>query len=355
MRRRNRGSVFVFTVVMVLLTTTLIVAASVLTGSTRSTEVRREKDAIALASFQGVLDQIKADSNSAVLNLPIVTNYTCGGQTWNVTVSDNSASLARSVLVTATATIGATNYSKTSVVVQRFTSNPLNYCFATNTLLNSVFTITTGSGGTNGDMYVNGPATFSVLGPSTVNGDLETTNSVILGNVTITGNTVKNATALTFPAVSAATYQSNATANYVSGTTLNNVSFPAPSGSTYPIFYVNGPGTLKGTVTGQGVIFFNGNLTVSKDVTYANGSSRVAVIVKGNITVSAQCKNLVGYWYATGSCTLQAVVLGSRTISSGAITGNSINNSAPLSITYDSDIFTYPSEGKKFCLPGFWP
>jgi cytoskeletal protein CcmA (bactofilin family) len=353
MLKRKRGSVFVFTVVMVLMTTTLLVAASVLTGSSRSGQFRRERDAMALASFQGVSDQVKADSSSTLLSLPIVKQYTCGGQTWNVTVSDNSASLAHSVLISATTTIGPTSYSMSGVVVQRYTPSPLNYCLAVNNPLITIYPVTAGSAGANGDIYVNGTLSLSSIWQSTINGDLDVTQSTVLGDITVTGTETKNVSAMTFPAPNANTYKSAATTVYSSGTTLKNISFPAPTGSNYPIFYVNGSANIRGTITGDGVIFVNGNVNVPADLSYANGSSRVAIIVNGDVIVPGACNSLVGYWYCTGNFSTAGIA--TRTVSPGAISTTSLTLGGGLSITYDPDVFTYPSEAQKFCLPGYWP
>jgi hypothetical protein len=131
----------------------------------------------------------------------------------------------------------------------------------------------------------------------------------------------------------------------VLGHEIDGYVFPAVAGeANYPIIHVAGNLKLKGSLSGKGLIYCTGDVTVVDDVTYANADSKLVVIGQ-NIFIN---DDAVGYYYALGSLSLKG-----KSIFGGVYAKTGITLDDNASIRFDPYIAVSPQEGSRFRLPGY--
>lgn len=358
MRRRQRGSAIIYIMVMVVAIAAVVLVCAEFGMATIRHQLRYE-DQIALNyAFEGICSKINADSAAGNLGtLPASYAVSQNGVSGTITVSDNSASLASSLLAsgTLTATDGRT-YPVSAILPKTTSANPYWYAlFVNSNLSSSGWKFNTGSGGSNGDIFANGTVSITgsgSAGNNVVNGNIQATgSSITTSTLTVTGTKSTGASAIAYPSPSwfnywlySSTLSSN---NNLAGATFSSVA----SGSQYPILYMSSVSVnVSGTFTGKGTVYFAGNVTVNGAMSYGNSSSRVAFVVQGNLTTNGQA--LIGYWFVVGSTSTGGAAF---TNTNGGIVTSSFSSGSPLSLTLDPAVKNSSAEGKYLNLPGLWP
>jgi hypothetical protein len=336
-----------FVVAILAALTTVWMAVGTLSWQSESSEDSREAVAQAREAMAGAIDKLRCDYLAGSVNLPATFTETIGNANVALLVSNNSASLAKSMLVSAYVTVRGKLYRWSRVVTTPITPSPFYYALMSNSNFTCTPVMTTGSGGVNGDVECNGGVTISSAS-SKINGDLEEVGTwSVAGSVvgTMAGHTLP----ITFPTVSASNYQNAATIP----TILNILSGEDFTLAPYGVMYFSSNTNLSGAYNGIGTIFINGNATVTANMSYLLAGSRVAFIVNGNLTVSSGVTAMVGYFFVTGSVTIAGS--GTLTLNPGCLAANSFSISSPIAVTNDPTIYNTPTEGKNMKLPGFWP
>jgi len=293
---------------------------------------------------------VLADRLRNALVVPNVRTVTLNGVGCTVTTTDNGGSLARSYLVSASCTYEDKTYDYSRVIGNRSTSPVFAYAMVING------NITTGGGNRlfsyplpDGDVHANG--SINVHNQSEIRGDCTATGSI--SGPVVRGTRQSNAPALPLPTLDRAIYDLNKT-NTISGTSISGTyTFGAKSLLTgrYPLHYRTGNLTI-GTTTfsGQGTIYCTGTVTINGNNSYANGTSRVAIIAEGGITITSGAANAVGFLFTPGPLSFS----GGATITRGSVVGGSFSNSGNFSVTKDLAVQQAPVVGYELHLPGMW-
>jgi cytoskeletal protein CcmA (bactofilin family) len=222
------------------------------------------------------------------------------------------------------------------------------YCLASNSNTSLGTSLYTGASGANGDVYCTGA--LQLQGNDTVNGDVEATGTVNQNGASVSGLVSSNTIPIPLPAPMASNYSSISLINllnFLFGNNINGESFL----SSYEVVYCLGNTTLKGTLSGKGIIFVNGNLNISGNLNYSSPTDEAAIIVTGNVNFFGGVSSIVGYWYCGGTFSAPW----SLTLTRGCIVANALTTSGNLTATYDPIIWNTPGEAYRMKLPGFWP
>lgn len=354
--RARRGGAIIYILIMVVAIAAVVLVCAEFGMATVRHQLRYE-DQIALNyAFEGICAKIDADAAAgSISTLPASYTVNQNGVSGTITVSDNSANIANSMLAsgTLTATDGRT-YPVSAVLAKQVNATPFWYAlFVNNNLTSTGWTFYTGSGGSNGDIFANGTISITGHNPAAnnvINGNVQATGSTItLTTVSATGTQTKNASPITFTTPVGANYLAVASAtssnNNLAGYTFGSVS----GGSPYPVLYCSAASiNVSGSFSGTGTVYFNGNVTVNGAMSYANGSSKVAFVVNGNLTTNGQ--TLVGYWYVNGTTSSGGATL---TDTNGALITRSFSSGAPVNLVLDTTVKNSVTTGNLLHLPGY--
>ncbi len=346
--RRQRGSAILFVVVLIGAITTILLATATITNNARVVQTRREDAVAASLALDGLIAQASADNLAGTLVLPTTRSLTLNAATCAVTITDNSVSKAYTMKLIGTTTVHGRTFSINKVVSSPFTASPFFYALFTNSSVTIPITLTTGSGGSNGDIASNGNITLTSSGTQ-INGDIDVVGVCNPNSADVQGAIWTGAPTIPYPALSTATYSAAKTSG--AGSTLNSYAFS--SGASYELLYRGSGMNLQGTFSGNGTVCVNGDLSITGDVSYANSSSHVVFLVKGNISVGLLVHNISGYYFCTGS--FSALSLFGKSLVRGGLVCNSFSTTGGLTINYDTYIWDTPSEAAKLKIPGFWP
>lgn len=338
----------IFAVVLVVSMTTAILATVYLTSSIGRDERIYEDQVRMKFAIDGASEQIAQDYASGALTvLPSSRTVNVNGVSGTYTITDNSANIPHTLSISGTVSWHGRSITEAKVVGMRKMPSPFYYALFVNGALTSSAALVTGSAGSNGDVCANG--IVSLLGTgSTINGDLESSGAQTIGTTSVTGTQFPGSTAVTFPTVSAATYSAAANQTVSKGS-VNGFTFGSTGGNYYLVYCSSASVSISGTMSGYGTIFVNGNVTISGPITYANQTTRVAIIASGTITFTSSGPHS-GYFYG-GACILP---VGGITISKGAlVVGSLTTTTAPITITSDPSVWLDSTQGTKHRLPGF--
>jgi hypothetical protein len=347
MRSKRRGSAMLFILMMVFAITAVVLVGAELSMMNIRDQRRYEDRIGAESTFDSIVAKIDADSAKATLVIPDTRTVSLNGYTGTFTTVDNSASIANTYKTTGTLTAPNGRTFPLSAVLPVNVVSMFYYALAVQGAINPKFDLNSGSGGANGDIYSNGAITLG--SSSTINGKCITTNATNTGG-TVTGTrTASFSPAISFPSISGVNYLAAATSVYLTSQTWNGVTFPSvAAGASYPVLYCAGNLTLSGTITNVGTIYVAGTFNNYADITYANSSSRLAVISPNDFTLDG---NDSGYFFTPGQLTFFA---GGNTITGSCVAG-SLSMKKAATLVSDNAIKGNPSEGVRMHLPGLWP
>ena len=345
--KRNRGSVVLMCLVLVVATTTVILAECDLTTVGLRYEAQAEKRRDAEYAFDGAIAQVVDDYFNDAVTLPLARQIAIGDVTGTITVSDNSATLPRSLKVDGHLTARGSPYTLSRIVGARHPPSVFFYALAVAGPLTSDQPIETGAAEASGDMLFGGSVTLSAAG-NVVNGDLESAGAIAAPSTTVTGSTLPNAPAVPFPSFVGQNYVAAADTTF-SDSAMNGYTFAL--GGSYPLVYCGGDLTIQGTFSGKGTIFVAGDVEVAGNMSYADSSSELVIIAAGGIDFDSGVTNAVGYFFTPNS--LQ--IAGGLAITRGAIAAGDLEWTGMLDIAGDPDVWNTGAEGHSLKLPGMWP
>lgn len=339
-----------FVMFMVLIASSMILVAAEFGMSSLRQEVRYEDFRLASTTWDAAVAQLDAQEEAGTLTLPYSGNFTLNNTSGTITAVNNNANLANSILLSGTLTTpDQRTYPMTSLISTGIPPTPFYYAlFVNNAFSSSVYQFVTGSGGSDGNVFANGALAVSGSAGSTVNGSILSTGTLTVSGTTVTGTQMSSAPAITFTAPPSTGYFVDQTTSS-SSSTLNGYTFGSvSSGSPYQVLYESASSvSVSGGFSGTGTVYFNGNVSVTGNLSYANASSHVAFIVNGNLTTSGQ--TLVGYWYVNGTTTTS----GALTNTDGGLITGGYNPGGNTNLVLDPTVMNSTTTGNLLHLPGY--
>lgn len=346
--KRQRGSALLFTLLTSIAATTVILA----TVGSITQEVQRqrlaERSHLVNSSFDAVANKVVSEfaAGNRELSASLITVAINGG-TWNLTVTDNSASIPNTILVSGTGVVnGKVEYGR-KVFARPYLESPFTYGLTSMADLSIARSVVVGSLLLKCDVWNEGKITGNLS--CTVNGKLRSTSTVTNPLVTVTDGVSQNLQTRGLPPFDLSLYQSVADRT-ISGSTLVGFTFA----KDYEVVYVDGNLTLSGTITGKGTIVAKGDIDFQGDTTYADKNSRAVFLSGAEIKVTGSTANVVGVLYATKKLKIDGGA--SVKLEPGiAASLKDIELKTAFIVGFDSFIADNPEEGPKYKLPGFWP
>lgn len=284
--------------------------------------------------------------------LPFTLTRALGAGKITITVTDNSANTYGTIQVVSTGTQNGDSVTLTRILLLQKTY--FDYAMCSGSDLNIPQTVTTGSGGANGDVGANGNISLNKPG-TVVNGDAASTGNISIKS--ITGTKLPNGAAITFPAIDISHYQSIAVQSYPGNQVFTGgFTFPVLPGGAYPVVIVNGNVTVNaGMVSGIGTVVVTGTITFTGNLSYMYSTDKIAVLCAGIVNAAPQGTplSIAGFYYSHNSAGTASVVQ---------------PNSAPMTVTgglaFDKFAVTGPlicnhdptmngTLGNKMHLPGY--
>lgn len=345
--RKDFGGIFPMVLILTVALATVI--SVILPMSTHASErqSRLQEEFLMDEMFESILDKVEIDivKTGSLVALPYTASTTGLGGNISVTVSDNSGSLPKSVLVTAD--ISRFDVTKTySRVVPINLISPLTaYALACSSTINQSKTLTIT--GADAAIYSTGAYTISQNLIST--GDLELASTISdFSKVSVGGLIRSGVSVLTMPNITATDYSAIATNMALSS--VGNISFSG--GPPYPCYYFASNLTLTGgTVTGIGTVYVDGDVTISGNYSYS-AEAKMVIIAK-KISISSSTTAIVGMLFCDNSLSLSGT---SALTMDGAIwTRAAIALNRPITLAYDNTAWANPSMAKDLRIPGYWP
>jgi hypothetical protein len=154
-----------------------------------------------------------------------------------------------------------------------------------------------------------------------------------------------------FPFTSA-TYDA-AAPTLISTKNQTNLALGAKTGAYYNAFRATASLNLDGTISGNGILIVDGDLTIKNNLSYGSATDRCVFLVTGNLTFAPGVTQAVGHFYVTGGVT--ATTTSTLTIPRGSIACNGNLTYDRLDITADPYFLQNQDQCEPYRLPGFWP
>lgn len=343
MRRRQRGSVMLFVLVMIGMMTIAVLASVELSTSAAILQTKREASMKSRLAFEGAMNHVLTDLRLKKFSVPDQRSYSVGDLDVEVEIFENKTVIPRTIRLVGQTVVNGRVYSFERVVGDRSDPHPSSYAIFINENFDPRRAITI-----NGDLNVNG-SIVSRMNPFSVNGDVESSGSTLSFTAAVSGNTVLSAAKVPFPTFSSLSYLAAALITWVTGT-VTSIAFGP--GVTPKLIYRLGNLSIGGLVTGQGTIFVEGDVTIASDLTYGSASDKLVVITTGKITVANTATNLVGHFFTPVEFITNT---GTTRVTSGSIAAQKLTLNGAIDVTHDSYFWNDSSEAVKFRLPGVWP
>lgn len=345
-----RGSALIYVLLISMCASMTLLALISLAGAVNASEARREHSYRANLAMQGAVAAVRSQSNADTLTVPSTQTIAIDNINCTTTVTDNSSNIANSYKISVSASRWGRTYALIRVTGLPSSNSIYKYALFLNAGGIADGKLTTIDPGGHGSFYSNGPLVFNASG-SSVQGNVDMTQSPSGGHTISATGTYKTNYSPTWawPTLSDSTYSGAAHVTYGSDQSRTNVSFAG----AYDLVYVTGNLTLAGgTITGTGTYYVLGNVSISGNYAYANGSSKLAVICKGTMTLSSGASNIVGIYFANGPLAYNTTT----TINDGILLVNQNTNfNSTVSVTFDPDIKNVAGLGKNLHLPALWP
>lgn len=352
--RAQRGGAYLYVIVCVSVMGLLLVNVVPYVTQARNMQMRRALQARVDLTTEALVQQVNAEAAVQPISNNSPRSLTLNGATASATITDGSATVPNSYYLSGATTLGLNGqkFKFARYVSQGIGTLPYDFAFYSANDMTWSGKLITGAAGADGDVFCNGKIALGVSG-TRINGNVSARNSISISGGSVTGSTLPNSAGIAMPAVSALDYQTNASSTLFGNQALyGGVAFSGTVNGHYPIRYFGGDVTFQGVVSGQGVIFVNGNVVFNGNVTYANSSSRVALIVTGSVVVNAEVSQLAGILYIGGSLIDNSADLN---VTRGSIVASRIISGPIIRATRDNFLQTGSTEGTKLCLPGYWP
>ncbi len=278
--------------------------------------------------------------------LPYTETRQLGRGEFTVTVSENPG-MRDTVKISATGKCRGMADRKQRIIRRRI--RPCEYALMVNSSVIGTNRIETGAGGQNGDVYIDGSLTLLSL--MTVNGKLYTSGPVINTLFLSSSSTVTGSNNYYVSPIDLSYYVSRANRIYNGDVKLDH---GLQFNSEYEIIYINGKLTMKGTVSGKGLIVVNGNVEMPGEVLYANPSKdKMAMLITGSLTTKAANNEVDGFYYVhNGSNSAWFKADSDITFRNGGLAVDTLGSVKKLKFVSDPDYRT-SDLGYRMRLPGY--
>ncbi|RYG22754.1 hypothetical protein EON82_16160 [bacterium] len=282
-----------------------------------------------------------------------IRSLTLNGVDATVTVTDGSAAVGKSLLITGTATANDTKLSIARYVGTTKSLTPFGYALYCFNDLSHGGKIVTGSNGADGDVFCNGKIVLTAPG-TIINGDVSAKGIISLAaDASVTGTRYQNASSIALPSASGLNYTTAASyTSLFAATSTTGLTFGSEVNGHYQIYNYVSNLSLRGPITGSGVVYVAGDLYVTGDITYATPDSKVSFIVQGQVIFRSDCSSAVGIYYVKDQLISESADLN---ITRGILAATKITSGVSIRVTRDNTVRDSSSEGAKLCLPGYWP
>ncbi len=345
MKRQDRGGALLLALVVV--TIGSLVALAVIEVSTasysrayRATARQRLRDACEAGIERAKYELI------ATQTLDQTINGTVGLSSYKVVLSQVNTPSWASVQAVSTATYDGQTLTVTRILGPGFhVARPFDYAIAANDNFDAGSVVTTGSGGTKGDIRTNNRVKWPYGG--TVNGNLLVgTNIDGPPNPTVAGTTTVGAPQLPFPPIDYNYYKS--IAGKVNIGNLNTTLLSLLTGSP-AIVYVEGNLTLTGgAVATNTVIVVTGTFRLKLAGITVVGNAKIFVLAN-SITTDSIVGSTTGFYYApAGTFTNNGTI----TIT-GGVAAKQVSLGGDLNVTLDPSLRDDADLGYNLQLPGY--
>ena len=346
-KRTRRGSALIFSVVLITAITIMFISSQELMMTSVRAQSRYETRAKVLYASESAIASIVSELRHSIITLPSTRSITVANMPVTATVVDNGGVVPRTVQITTTVTLAGRTYSRVDVRGNRFAPSMWNFAlFVDNSEVGAgVDFLTVGTLGSGGDTYYG----FSSGGTDshTINGDFECAGSVG-GTFNVTGTKWTNAPSITFPSVVSANYLAAATTIFGGGE-FKNYAFADLGPSTTEVIYKAGNLDVKGSFTGNGVVYCPGDMNLKDNITVTGG--KLVLIARGDVNLTRDNSAIAAFVYAKGTFSSNNT---GNTIT-GAVVCSDLNVRENCTILYDPYFWNTPSERVRFKLPGDWP
>ncbi len=281
------------------------------------------------------------------VTLPYTETRQLGKGSFTVTISDN-AGLRDTVQIACTGQ--SDNLSQRRQRIVRSRIRPSEWALMLDSGYTSWWSIDTGSGGQNGDVYINGSldlnAGMAVNGRVCIAGYLYSSYllSASASQLTVSGY-------YQLPSVDLSYYASRANRTFNGDQTFNSgLTFNVP----YEVVYINGRLTIKGAISGKGLIVVNGNVEVTDELLYANSSTdKLAMVITGGLWTRIANNMVDGFYFVHNNAgTAWFKADWDMTFRKGGLAADSFSSVRRLRFTADPDYKT-SDLGYRMHLPGY--
>lgn len=348
LRRLRAGSALVYTSMLMMAITTVVVTTAQLNGAASQKAERQIEAVLTDESEMGVVAAVQAKCNLNSIVLPQTWNFTLNGQTQSATVSDNSATMDRTYSVVTTVT-GSTTRTFNRVVAGRQTSNPFYFALwmdrATDLSARRVITSNPG--------HIYSRGNLTLRSTSSIDGEVVADGSITTNGATITKNVIAQARTRNLPTTTISDY-TTVSASLGNATISDILFFPVASHSFFPLRCYNHL-DVSGLITGKGTIYCNGNVKVANNLAYVSAAGRVVFIVEGDLDVDKSVTRLDGMWFVKGRVRIKGAGPTLENVRGCIVAGGDFELERDLNITGDASFWLARNEGVRHRLPGFWP
>ncbi len=269
--------------------------------------------------------------------------YYVGSKSINVTVEDNSASVADTVRLKVNG-IGALKFEANKVVSLRVNAidNIWSYGIYSNNSLNLPL-----NSKVTGSVFVRNGLGLAGLGAK-ITKDLRTaTSSYTISLLQLVGSLITGVKAKPMPSLAGSQYQACAENVLAGDQVLDSYRFNSDGG----VVYVNGNLSLSGDMDKGGTFFVNGNVTVTGKLTQ-KGNGRLVVVTPGTITfaVGSSKTDVQGYFYAGTEAKINSYIK-----LKGAIAAGTVSATNTFEVEWDQFLTKKANNGYAYHAPSMWP
>lgn len=281
------------------------------------------------------------------VSLPYTETRQIGDGSFTVTISENSA-LRDTVKIAVTGQSGGLSERRQRVVRSRL--RPSEWALMVNSGVTTWWSVDTGSGGQNGDVYING--SLSLNAGMAVNGRLCTAGYVYNGYLlSATASQLTGSGYYQLPSIDLASYSSRANRTYSGDVKFDSgLTFNSP----YEIIYVTGKLTIKKSISGRGLVVVNGNVELPETLLYANpATDKMAMLITGGLLTKSANNMVDGFYFVhndAGSAWFRAD--SDQTFRKGGLAVDSFSTVRKLKFIADSEYKT-SDLGYRMHLPGY--
>ena len=281
--------------------TTVILATADLAVGVTSLQQRRELAMKAKYAFDGAAQEVRARRAAGAWPMDSSQTIDLNGLTIEASIKNNTATIKHTLSLDVKTTVGPYTYWDNRVVPDATLWSPIFYALAIDgdQDINGNLILGSGVGRRDGDLYVNGQLSRILLGQLEVHGDAEICSSGGYSPIT-DGSLIKRAPAENIISADRTKYRAAAAVTAAPGL-MNGYTFPPPIAGSYPIIYVSGDLIFKGALSGRGLFYVKGSLSIVGDVTYKNTDSVAVFITEGDVNVSLLSDHVAGFFYLPNS------------------------------------------------------